>query len=110
MTNEEKFQVLLYKYKGCFNILDNYQINWYNTEIKQPTEEEILEIFNSDEYKNRYYVYPDGNSNKPTLIKLKDIDFKSIRSIREWVSKQQDAPQFIKDYEDEAKEERKKLK
>ncbi len=30
---------------------------------------------------------------------LKDIDVSSIRSIREWVVKQPDAPQFLKDYE-----------
>lgn len=110
MTKEEKIQVLLYKYQGCFDILDNYQINWKSTEIKQPTEKEILKIFNSDEYKNRHYVYPDGNPNTSTLMRLKDIDIKSIRSLREWLSTQTDAPKFIKDYEDEAKEERKKLK
>ncbi len=40
---------------------------------------------------------------------LKDIDVSSIRSIREWVVKQPDAPQFLKDYEIKAAEERMKL-
>jgi hypothetical protein len=43
-------------------------------------------------------------------VKLEEIDIKSIRSIREWVAKQADAPQFIKDYESQAQVERAKLK
>jgi hypothetical protein len=42
--------------------------------------------------------------------KLSEIDLKSIRSIREWVAKQADAPQFIKDFESQATIERAKLK
>jgi hypothetical protein len=41
--------------------------------------------------------------------KLSEIDAKSIRSMREWLSKQGDAPQFLRDYETQAKEERAKL-
>jgi hypothetical protein len=41
---------------------------------------------------------------------LAEIDLKSIRSIREWIAKQADAPQFIKDYEAQAQTERAKLK
>lgn len=40
---------------------------------------------------------------------LVDIDLKSIRSIREWVASQENAPQFIKDYEAEAITERAKI-
>jgi len=40
---------------------------------------------------------------------LADIDMKSIRALREWVAKQADAPQQIKDHEAAAKVERDKL-
>ena len=40
---------------------------------------------------------------------LQEIDLKSIRAIREWVAKQPDVPQFVKDYEAEAVAERAKL-
>lgn len=42
--------------------------------------------------------------------KLAEIDLKSIRSLREWVVAQPNAPQFIKDYEESAAAERVKLK
>jgi acetyl/propionyl-CoA carboxylase alpha subunit len=41
---------------------------------------------------------------------LASIDLKSIRSIREWLAKQADAPQFVKDHEAAAIAEREKLK
>ncbi len=41
--------------------------------------------------------------------RLMEIDLKSIRSIREWVAEQPDAPEFIKNYEAEAVAERNKL-
>jgi hypothetical protein len=40
---------------------------------------------------------------------LAEIDLKSIRSIREWIAKQTDAPQYLKDYEAQAIEARAKL-
>lgn len=43
------------------------------------------------------------------LTKLSDIDSKSIRSIREWVAKQVDAPVYITEAELEANAERAKL-
>jgi hypothetical protein len=41
---------------------------------------------------------------------LKEIDLKSIRSLREWVVAQPDAPTYIKDFEIKAADERIKLK
>lgn len=41
--------------------------------------------------------------------KLAEIDAKSIRSMREWLTKQDDCPQWLLDYEAEAVIERKKL-
>ncbi|HOG16469.1 MAG TPA: hypothetical protein PLB96_03910 [Syntrophales bacterium] len=48
--------------------------------------------------------------NVPIKAKLTEIDLKSIRSLRDWVAAQPDAPQFIKDYEAAAVAERAKLK
>lgn len=48
-------------------------------------------------------------NNADVKAALSDIDAKSIRAIREWLSAQPDAPQFIKDHEKNAQMERKKL-
>jgi hypothetical protein len=40
---------------------------------------------------------------------LKEIDLKSIRSMREWIAKQPDAPAYLTTYEAEATAEREKL-
>lgn len=44
------------------------------------------------------------------MARLREIDAASIRALREWVAKQPDAPQIIKDREAEAQAEREKLK
>lgn len=41
---------------------------------------------------------------------LREIDIASVRSLREYISAQPDAPQFLKDKENAAKAERDKLK
>jgi hypothetical protein len=41
--------------------------------------------------------------------KLEKLDLKSIRSVREWVVKQPDAPLFLKDCEEQAVAERAKI-
>jgi hypothetical protein len=67
------------------------------------------------------YIFVDGawvedtakitaEQNETVKTKLTEIDLKSIRSLREWVAKQPDAPQWIKDYEAQAQTERAKLK
>jgi len=48
-------------------------------------------------------------NNEEVKAALAEIDLKSIRSLREWVAKQPDTPQFIKDYEAQAQKERAKL-
>ena len=40
---------------------------------------------------------------------LEEIDLKSIRSIREWLVKQADAPAYLKTYEEQAAAERKNI-
>jgi len=49
-----------------------------------------------------------AKENEAIKAKLADIDQKSIRSIREWIAKQADAP-LVKDYEAQAQAERAKL-
>jgi len=44
------------------------------------------------------------------LVVLKDLDLKSIRSIREYIAAKENAPKFLKDYETQAIDERVKMK
>jgi hypothetical protein len=64
---------------------------------------EILEASKSPEQKT-------AEVNAPVVSRLSEIDLKSIRSLREWLVAQPDAPQFIIDLEATAMAERKKLK
>jgi hypothetical protein len=48
--------------------------------------------------------------NQPVKSNLNDIDIKSIRSLREWLVKQPDCPEFIKTYENQATAKRSELK
>jgi hypothetical protein len=48
--------------------------------------------------------------NQPVKYELNDIDIKSIRSLREWLVKQPDCPEFIKTYENQATAKRSELK
>jgi hypothetical protein len=50
-----------------------------------------------------------AEANAPVLAALAAIDLKSIRSLRECLAAQPDAPQWIKDYEDAAIAQRSKL-
>jgi hypothetical protein len=45
-----------------------------------------------------------------TKRELREIDIKSIRSIREYITSKADAPQYLKDYEAQAIEKRGKIK
>lgn len=62
-------------------------------ELTAPTAEEIKE-----------------RENVAIKATLREIDIASIRPMREWMAKQTDAPQFIKDKESQAQTERTKLK
>lgn len=48
-------------------------------------------------------------ANDQTKARLREIDLKSIRSLREWLAAREDAPEFIKTHEAEAIAERAKL-
>lgn len=48
--------------------------------------------------------------NQPVKYELNDIDIKSIRSLREWLVKQPDCPEFIKTHENQATAKRSELK
>jgi hypothetical protein len=52
----------------------------------------------------------DQQANQVELKTLKDLDNKSIRDIRKWVSEQETAPQTVKDYEESAVAARGRLK
>jgi hypothetical protein len=70
-------------------------------------EGKIIEI---DTYKPQLEAYKKEQQNATTKSELSEIDIKSIRSIREWLAKQPDAPEFIKQYETEAITKRSELK
>ena len=44
--------------------------------------------------------------NQPVIYDLQNIDIKSIRALREWLNKQPDCPEFLKQYEKEASDKR----
>lgn len=48
--------------------------------------------------------------NAPMMAALREIDIKSIRSMREYIASKPDAPQILKDHETAAQTERAKLK
>jgi len=48
--------------------------------------------------------------NQPVKYELNDIDIKSIRSLREWLVKQPDCPEFLETYENQATAKRSELK
>lgn len=49
------------------------------------------------------------NNNNKIMSELNEIDLKSIRSLREWLINQPRAPEFIKNYENQAEEKRAKI-
>lgn len=107
MTLTEKGLVLRFIYPNRNDFyLENETIKCKSAGIKMPTDEEYLTIFESSEFKNRDAI----RENKQIHNELGSIDLKSIRSLREWIAEQPGAPKFIKDYEKEAKDTRKKLK
>jgi hypothetical protein len=65
-----------------------------------------------EEWKEYARQIQEDNANTDQLIKqrLEKIDKQSIRSLREWVSKQPDAPAILIAHEAEATAEREKLK
>ena len=64
---------------------------------------EIIEKTFDEMYPKEYRDAAERNMrNEVRKNELKDIDIKSIRSLREWLSSKEDAPKFIKDYESDA--------
>jgi len=47
--------------------------------------------------------------NQPVISDLQNIDIKSVRALREWLNKQSDCPEFLKQYEKEASVKRSEL-
>ncbi len=87
------------------------EVKWHG----QPTLEELAIV---DDVIANYgtleaeYLAKKANEAKSATVKaaLAEIDLKSIRTMREWVAKQETSPQFIKEYEAQAQTERTKLK
>lgn len=89
---------------GIDEIPEGMKLSDDKTEIMPKTLDEQLssgEITQS-EYNEIY--------NQPIKSNLNDIDIKSIRSLREWLVKQPDCPEFIKTYENQATAKRSELK
>ena len=47
--------------------------------------------------------------NQPVIYELQNIDIKKVRSISDWILKQTDCPEFLKQYEQEAIKKRSEL-
>ena len=79
----------------------------YNDAESLPDEDKItLGIMTQADYDTKVKEQEDVQ----IKAELAEIDQKSIRSIREWIAQQIDAPEFLKQYEAEAAEKRTKLK
>ena len=115
MKKEDKINTMHFmKLSNSFEVTDKGEIKWKDKSIKEPTEKEILKVFNSKEYQSAFSDTPVTMGSlfkveNSVYVTLKEIDNNSIRSIREWLCTQPDAPQFIKDHEKKAQEYRKKL-
>ena len=83
----------------------NISINTEDVEVKFIPDEDLLALIESSKTPEQKLA----ELNAPVKAKLKEVDLKSIRSIREWISKQVAAPKILTDYEAEAISERAKL-
>lgn len=79
----------------------------YNEAESLPDEDKIsLGLMTQADYDEKLKE----QENAQIKAELSEIDIKSIRSIREYIAKQADAPEFLKQYEAEAISKRGKLK
>jgi hypothetical protein len=89
------------------------EVWWMSKDYDTPENSAIVEdvIANYDTLEAAYLADEAAKiAAEEIKTKLKEIDLKSIRSMREWVAAQPDAPAYIKDFEIEAADERIKLK
>jgi hypothetical protein len=72
----------------------------------------VEDVINNYKALEAAYLVDQANekTDEEILTRLKEIDLKSIRSMREWMVAQPGAPTFIKDFEIEAADERAELK
>lgn len=93
--------------------LDGLEVRWaspvFDTKINRAI---VADVMASYDALADAYIAEQEQAERVTAIKgrLKEIDGKSIRSIREWIAAQPTAPQWVKDYDAEASVEREKLK
>jgi len=77
---------------------------------KMPNKDEILTVSNSVEFKEHLNQKKSKKINREYIKSLEQIDLKSIPYIREWISKQKDAPKELVDLENEVKAIKAKMK
>lgn len=114
MISKETDNELAIMFKG---IAASYRIDrdgvitdWRSPSASQPTQEELDEIINSGEFKKWKQKRQNNFDNTPIKRELERSDIESIRSLREWLCQQPDAPKWLKEHEEKAKKVRKKLK
>jgi len=89
------------------------EIHWMDEQHNTPENMAIVTdvIANYDTLATAYLAEREKTQNNEKVkAALAEIDLKTVRSMREWIAKQPDVPQFAKDYEAQAEVERGKLK
>lgn len=110
MDREERVNALNFKYPGGgFNVDGDGRPRDWKRQESEPTDEDLQAILDSAEYKNDLAEREAKIANAPIKARLAEIDLQSIRSIREWIITQPDAPERLTEYEYEAVMERRKL-
>lgn len=87
-------------------------VHWMSEEFDTPENSAIVaDVINNFDALSAEYLALQTKEKAVAEIKAKliEIDIKSIRSLREWIVKQPDAPAFIKTHAEEAVAEREKL-
>ena len=94
-TQIEKYETGVEEIPKGYKIVDKELV--YKTLEEQLSDKEITkEIYNQIK-------------NQPVIYELQNIDIKKVRSISDWILKQTDCPEFLKQYEQEAIKKRSEL-
>lgn len=111
MDLKDKILAVKLKYKPkSFSFDENDNIVSWVGDTPQPTETELKAVIKTKEFKNFKQQQLDRNESKKISKNMDRIDIQSIPYIREWISKQKDAPKELVDLENEAKSLKAKLK
>ena len=111
MNMNDKILAVMLKYKPkSFGFDENDNIVAWVGDIPQPTDDELKAVIKTKEFKKFKQQKLDKNESKKISKNMDRIDLKSIPYIREWISKQKDAPKELVDLENEAKAIKAKMK